>query len=141
MKFISITGIDKSGKSTIIQEIYEKTNGLVYVMDRDISTWHFFNILMDRDRHNISYKKEYNAKLKDFRRVVDLSILLNIDEDTWKNRCEKHNEQELVGTLSMLEHQKELSRWFDKAKYKNVLKLNTSELTIDECVNKILKRI
>lgn len=141
MKFITIDGIDKSGKSTIISEIFKRTNGTVLIMDRSLSGWHFFNELMERYNKNSSYKKDYNDKLKDFRKVVDLSIILELNEKDWKNRCKEHKEEPLIGNLPFLEHQKELIRWFDKAKYRNVLKLNTSELTINECINKIMKRI
>jgi len=141
MKIVTVTGIDKSGKSTIISELFKRTNGLVYIIDRDISTWHFFNELLERSKDNHLYKKQYNAKLKDFRKFIDLSILLTIDEETWLKRCKEHKEPSLVGNLSFLEHQKELVKYFTKAHYPNVLKLNTSELTVNECINEILKRI
>lgn len=141
MKFISIDGIDKSGKSTIISELFKKTNGLVYIIDRSPCGWHFFNELLERNKDDNLYKKQYNAKLKDFRKLIDLSILLTIDRETWLERCKEHKEPPLVGNLSFVEHQEELVRYFTKARYPNVLKLNTGELTINECVNEIMKRI
>ena len=141
MKIVTITGIDKSGKSTIISELFKRTNGLVYIIDRDISTWHFFNELLERSKDNNLYKKQYNAKLKDFRKIINLSILLTIDKETWLERCKEHKEPPLVGNLSFAEHQKELVRYFTKAHYSNVLKLNTGKLTINECINEIIKRI
>ena len=141
MKFITIDGIDKSGKSTIIAEVFKKTNGKVFIIDRSMSSWHFFNVLLDRIDENSSYKKEYNNKLKEFRRIVDLSIFLKVNEEDWIKRCKKENEPPLVGTLSMYDHQLQLEKYFMKARYKNILNLNTSHLTINECVNAILKRL
>ncbi len=141
MKFVTIDGIDKSGKSSIASELFKKTNGLVFIIDRSMCSWHFFNELLERSKNTITYKKEYNSKLKDFRKLIDLSVILEVNEDDWKERCKEHEEPELVGNLPFSEHQKELTRWFDKAKYSNVLRLNTSELTVDECINLILKRI
>lgn len=141
MKYISIDGTDKSGKSTIIEEIFKKTNGLVFIIDRSPSGWNFFNELLGRSKNNNLYKKQYNSKLKDFRKLIDLSIILEVEESDWLKRCKDTNEPSLVGTLPFIEHQKELVKYFDKARYKNVLRLNTSKLTINECVNLIIKRI
>ena len=141
MRVVSIDGSDKSGKSSIIGELFQRTNGLVFIIDRSPSGWHFFNELLGRDKTDPKYKKEYNAKLKDFRKFVDLSVLLEVNEEDWKNRCEEHNEQQLVGDLSFKDHQKEIARQFSKAQYNNILKLNTTDLSIDECVEAILRRL
>jgi len=141
MRVLSIDGVDKSGKSSIIKEVFERTNGLVYILDRSPSSWHFFNELLERSKKDTAYKKEYNAKLKDFRKFVDLSVLLHVEEEDWKSRCKEHDEQDLVGDLSFREHQREIARYFQKAQYPNVLKLNTTDLSIDECVDKIMERI
>ena len=143
MKIITIDGSDTSGKSTIIGKVFKKTNGTVMIMDRSISSWHFFNELTGRvpEKDRSWYKKQYNAKVKDFRKIVDLSILLTVEEEDWIERCEEHKEPELIGSLSFIEHQREIERYFNKAKYKNVLKLNTSHTTIDSCVNNILERL
>jgi len=142
VKFITIDGTDKSGKSSIIEGIWKETNGLVYPMDRGLSSWHFFNVLLERiPKEDKVYHKEYKQKLKAFRQLVDLSVILSVNEEDWKTRCKEAKEQPLVGNLSFEEHQKELIHYFNKARYSNVLRLNTSELSEDECVNKILARI
>ena len=142
MKCISITGIDKSGKSTLIQRLWDYTDGKYYIADRDLSTRHFFNILLGRvNEKDPVYKKEYQNKLSAYRQLLDLAVILVVNEKDWSERCLKHKEKPLVGELSFKDHQKQLVRHFEKAKYKNVLKLNTSELSEDECFNAILKRL
>lgn len=141
MKFITIDGVDKSGKSALISKLFLKTNGLVYMQDRSLSGWNFFNSLLYRNKDNSSYYKEYKQKLKTFRKVVDLSIILEVNEKDWLARCKEAKEPELVGNLSFKDHQKELINEFNKAKYPNVLRLNTSELSEEDCINMILKRL
>jgi len=142
MKCISVTGIDKSGKSTLIQRLWDETDGKYYIADRDLSTRHFFNILLGRvDDSDKVYLKEYKSKIAAYRQLLDLAIVLEVNEDDWSKRCLDHKEQPLVGNLNFKEHQKELIRYFEKARYKNVLKLNTSELSEDECVRLIYKRL
>jgi len=142
MKCISITGIDKSGKSTLIQRVWDATNGNYYVADRDLSTRHFFNILLGRvNKNDKVYHKEYKNKIAAYRQLLDLAVLLEVNEFDWKLRCHSHKEKPLVGNLSFGLHQKALIKHFDKAHYKNVLKLNTSELSEDECFDAIMKRL
>lgn len=140
MKFITIDGIDKSGKTTLINALWKELNCKDYIMDRSISSWHCFNIMLGRVDNDKIYQKEYKNKLNAFRQLVDLSIILEVNEEDWKNRCLEHSEQPLIG-LPFKEHQELIHRYFNKAKYKNVLRLNTSNLSIDECLDIILKRL
>ena len=142
MKCISITGVDNSGKSTLIQRLWDETDGKYYIQDRDLSTRHFFNILLGRVGYGDNvYLKQYKEKISAYRQLLDLAVILEVNEDDWSKRCLEHKEPKLVGILPFKEHQKELIRHFDKARYKNVLRLNTSELSEDECFDKIMKRL
>lgn len=142
MKCISITGIDKSGKSTLIDKLWHAVDKKYYIDDRDISTWHFFNVLLNRvDKKDTLYNKQYKEKLKAYRQLIDLAVILVVDEDDWINRCKEHKEQCLVGGLSFKDHQNELIRHFEKAKYKNTLMLNTSKSSEDYCLDEILHRL
>ena len=143
MKFISVDGSDKSGKSSILEGVWNATNGLVHIEDRSPSTWNFFNKLLDRipDKDKNVYEKAYKHKIGIYRQLLDLAVILEVSENDWSSRCLDHKEPTLVGDLSFKEHQKQLIKEFDKCKYPNVLRLNTSEKTLDECVTLILKRI
>ena len=142
MKFITITGIDKSGKTSLSHLLWKKFKHKHVIVDRDISTFHFFNLLLDRVKESDKiYFKEYKNKINVYRQLVDLAIILEVNEDDWIKRCSTHDEDPLVGDLSFKDHQAELIRHFNKAKYPNVLKLNTSKLTEDECMSLILKRL
>ena len=140
MKFITVSGIDKSGKTTLIKAFMEETNYQHYVVDRDPSNYFFFNVIRDRIK-DVSQVSEYGRFQRKFSDFVDLAILLKVNEKDWSKRCEEHKEDPLVGQLSMKNHQKEIEEFFDNAKYKNYLKLNTSILSIEECVNEIKGKI
>ena len=140
MLHITFSGIDKSGKTTLINAFMEETNYEHYVVDRDPSNYFFFNVLRDR----ISGSKqffEYENFQKRFNKCIDLAILLYANEKDIIERFETHNEPDLVGNLSIEDHQKELEFFFDNAKYKNALRLNTSNLSVEECVKLIQDKI
>lgn len=140
MLFVTVTGIDKSGKSTLIDKFMKSTNYKHYVVDRDPSTFHFFNLL----RCRVESKEqllEYSIFQEKFNRIVDLAILLKVDESDWIERCKKHNEPELVGNLSMTQHQMSIEKYFHIANYKNTLTINTSIYTVEECINLIKGKI
>lgn len=140
MLHITITGIDKSGKSTLIKSFMQATHYEHYVVDRDPSTYHFFNVL----RHRLTGHEElsrYWSFQKKFKQYVDLAILLKVNEEDWEHRCDIHNEPSLVGDLKFTEHQNMIEHFFDKARYNNILKLNTTDSSIDDCVNAIKDKI
>jgi len=141
MKLISVCGIDKSGKTTIIKRINEITNKNHIIADRDASAYDFFNHLLDRIENKSEYEKEYREKQIQFRTITNLAIFLTVSKKDWLVRCKEHNEQKLVGDLSFTKHQNALLKNFNNMKYPNVLKLNTSKLTEDECMSLILKRL
>ena len=140
MKFITVSGIDKSGKTTLISAFMEATKYKHYVVDRDPSNFHFFNVLRDRIK-DVKQVSEYGHFQRRFSDFIDLAILLKADTKDLKERFEEHNEPKLVGNLSIEQHQKEIEQFFDSASYKNSLKLNTSILSVEECINKIKEAI
>lgn len=140
MKCITITGIDKSGKSTLINEFMIATNYEHYVLDRDPSTFHFFNMIRDRIK-NPEQCDKYTKFASIFRCVVDLAVFLRADDKDIEERFIQHNEPKLVGNLSIHDHQNQIEQYFDNVSYRKVLKLNTSELTIDQCVKEIMENI
>lgn len=141
MRVITISGIDKSGKTSLGEKLWNVLGRRAMVIDRDISGHHFFNEIEDRVSGDLVYAREYKRKLGVYRQLVDLAVILEVEEEDWKERCKKTNEPPLIGELNFVDHQKKLISIFNKAKYKNVLRLNTSDLSIDECLSIILKRL
>jgi len=137
MKFITITGIDKAGKTTLINAFMEATNYEHYVIDRSPDTYNFFNIIRKRvkDPMQVDRYFEFNKKIKN---VLDLAILIYADPKDIEERFIEHDEPPLVGEHSVREHMTLLEDHFNIANYNNTLKLNTSFYSIDECV-KIIK--
>ena len=140
MLFITITGIDKSGKSTLIKAFHEATDYEHYVVDRSPDTFWFFNVIRDRVKNPNQICKyfELNDKLKN---VLDLAILISAEPEDLEKRFIEHLEPPLVGEYSFKDHIILLEDYFDRAKYKNVLKINTSKHSIKECVETIKDKI
>ena len=138
MLHITFSGIDKSGKTTLIKTFMEDTNYEHYVVDRDPSNYHFFNFIRKRLKDTNQHFR-YESFQRKFNKCVDLAILLYADPEDIEKRFKKHNEPKLVGDLSVEEHMKELEFFFDNAKYKNTLKINTSLYDVDSCL-KVIKR-
>ena len=140
MKFITISGIDKSGKTTIIKELMDKTFYKHYVVDRDPSNYHSLCILQKRHK-TISQKEEYKTFTKRFSKIVDLAVLLKCNETTLKERFIKTNEPKLVGFCTIKEHQLLIEQKFDAIGYKNYIKIDTSNKTVSHCVNLIISKL
>ena len=140
MLFITITGIDKSGKSTLIKAFHEATDYEHYVVDRSPDTFNFFNIIRNRikDCNQISKYFEFNEK---FKNILDLAVLVSADPEDLEKRFIEHLEPPLVGEYSFKDHMILLEDYFNRAKYKNVLKINTSKRSIKECVETIKDKI
>lgn len=140
MKFITITGIDKSGKTTLINAFMEKTCHEHYVIDRSPDTFAFFNEIRDRVKDSKQMNRYYEFN-NNFKRSLDLAILIYGSPDVIEERFKEHNEPKLVGDYSYKEHMEKLEEFFDNANYLNTLKINTSTHTIDECVTMIERKI
>jgi len=142
MKLITITGIDKSGKTTLIERVSEETNFQHYILDRDPSTYCFFNNLQHRwNSPKYAQVSDYIKFSDKFKKIVDLAIFIRANPEDITNRFRDHNEGRLVGDLNIIEHQNEIERYFDYVEYPNTLKLNTSTLNINECVEEILRKL
>lgn len=140
MKFITVSGIDKSGKTTFIDAFNKVTSYKHYVIDRDPSNFNFLNMVQDR-WHNSSQNVEYSVFKDRFRKMTDLSILLIADVEDLEERFDNHNEPELVGGLSMYEHQVGIAKEFLDMHYSNILHFNTSTTNLEDMIDTVLNNI
>lgn len=139
MKFITVSGIDKSGKTTIIKELMERTNYKHYIIDRDPSNYQALNFIRKRIKRND--KKEYEDFIRFFKINSDLSILLTVDPRTGAKRFKESGEPKLPGEYSFSKHQDMIIKYFNDVKYRNSIIIDTSKISIEETVNLIFKKL
>ena len=139
MLFITISGIDKSGKSTIGDAYMKKTNYVNYAIVRDPSNYMALNYIQDRIK-DIEQMDQYHMFMENFKYTVDLAVFLICKPSALDKRFILNHEPELVGDLTKEEHQDELLNWFSKAEYPNFIVIDTTNKTVDECVNIIIKQ-
>ena len=87
MKFITVSGIDKSGKTTVIKELMERTMFKHYVVDRDVSNYWALSVLQNRFLNGPEEDLlDYIESREKFKNAVDLAILLTCDIERLKER-------------------------------------------------------
>ena len=138
MKFITVSGIDKSGKTSIIDAYMTKTKYRDYLVDRDPSNYMALNDIQDRIE-SIEQMDDYYAFTEAYKHMVDLAVLLLCDPDALAKRFAINHEPPLVGDLSFAEHQNIIRLYFSRVSYPNSLIIDTTDKTIDQCVNLIIK--
>lgn len=138
MQFITISGIDKSGKTSIVKSYMEKTNYRDYLVDRDPSNYMALSSIQDRIK-DIEQVDNYYCFMQDFKRTVNLAVLLQCDTQALEKRFALNHEPKLVGSMTFEEHQDEIFSWFQRVDYPNQLIIDTTNKTIDQCVNLIIK--
>jgi hypothetical protein len=137
MRFVSITGMDKTGKTTLVEALNVATNYEHYVIERDPSTVKFFAQLLNRP----FYQSEYNKLLWGYKKLCGVHVCLFCDTKVLAKRFQESGEPDLPGHLSMFDHQATLVQEFIKARYKNQLLLNTSDLSVGDCVEQIIDKL
>jgi len=75
MRFITVSGIDKSGKTTIIDEYMRRTKYAHYLVDRDPSNYMALNDVQDRIQ-SMEQMDAYLGFMAEFKHNVDLAVLL-----------------------------------------------------------------
>jgi hypothetical protein len=137
MKMISISGIDKSGKTTVLNALNEVTNYQHFVIERDPATVMFFAQLLGRPID----MKEYDKLMWHYRQMPFLSVLLTCESCILEDRFAEHNEPPLPGGLSIHDHQSGIIEAFLKAQWRFPLVISTSYWNVRETVELILEKL
>lgn len=140
MRFITVSGIDKSGKTTIIDAYMTKTRYVDYLVDRDPSNYMALNDIQDRLK-DLEQVDDYTGFLYSFKYTVDLAVLLLCEPQALEKRFKLNHEPDLVGNLSFSEHQAMIKYYFDRVNYPNSLIIDTTGKTVGQCVNLIIKKL
>lgn len=140
MRFITVSGIDKSGKTTIIDEYMRRTKYSNYLVDRDPSNYMALNDIQDRIR-TIEQVDDYIGFMADFKHNVDLAVLLTCEPQALEKRFKLNHEPDLVGNLSFAEHQAMIKYYFERVKYPHSIQIDTTDKTVEQCVNAIINKL
>lgn len=145
MLVVTVSGIDKSGKTTLVKAINEATAWRHYVIERDPSAVLFFSHLLQRHNgmrdtlpHEVPQLLSHGGR-RPFK--PDLAVFLLCHEVELKERFVATGEPPLVGPLSPTEHQELLFRYFDDQAYPETLVLNTTGSTPELCADRVKSRI
>jgi len=140
MLHITVSGIDKAGKTTLIKAFEKETNHRHYVVDRDPSNYFALSEIQNRVK-NIHQTEDYINFKNKFKHSVDLAVYVHAPKNELTNRFAETNEPDLVGNYSFDEHMKIIKYYFDNVGYENVIILNTYRLSLDECVSIMINKI
>lgn len=132
---IILDSVDKCGKDTIKDAIIKSTNGEVLVFVRGFISQIAYSRLYNR---NIN-EKFFIEKIKQFYNIDVKFVLLTCSEEALIERFDKHNEKDLPKE-DILRHLNMFNVVTDELINLgiDVLKVDTSYLTIEECVKKII---
>lgn len=134
-KIIIFEGVDKSGKTTLLNKFNKETNFKYWVMDRSIISSLVYNELFKRKDEEY-YIDILETMLENF---DILFIYCYADIKDIKQRLSLHNEA-LPTQLQNIEKVNNLYKYYlnsinlGRPAY---IELNTSQLSVDECIKKI----
>ena len=140
MRFVTVSGIDKSGKTSIIRAYMTKTNYEDFLVDRDPSNFMALNYIQDRIE-SIEQIDDYYGFVEGYKHNVDLAVLLICKPKALEKRFKLNHEPPLVGDLTFEEHQDVIIDYFSRVEYPNFVIIDTTDKTVDQCVAVIIKNL
>lgn len=137
-KFITVSGIDRSGKTSIIKALMEETQYRNFIVDRDPSNFYGLSVIQNNRGITEDYKNQYKKLKKKFSKLVDIAVFLYCDPKELVRRFVETDEPDIVGDLCLTEHQDFLLKCFKEYGYKKFIIVNTAINSVEQCVRMIL---
>lgn len=136
--WIIFEGLDKVGKTTLEWELLKATNFKHIVIDRGPVGYLVFDKIFEREETNS--EQDFIQKAKDIMKTKDfLIVYCEASYDIVLKRLKEHNE---ICPYNYIEAQKiylnNIRKFYDK---EMTLELDTSFLSIDECIDLIIRKI
>ena len=125
---VSLDGIDKAGKSTLVQYLARLSNFTLNILDRGPITNIVWNKMQGR---KIVYDVDMWKKT--------LFVRLTVDREDWEIRCKMHNEPK----INFDQHTAEYDNVFEMFRQQgyHVLEFNTTQLTQYQIAKKIIEKL
>lgn len=121
VRFVAVSGPDRAGKDTLIQEIHKQTKFAHCIMNRNPVCYSVFVEYYNRDEKLIDEAMDIDLSLS--KAPGATLILVTANTADLEKRCKNTNHEILD-----FDYQKELyNKYFNKSKFKNKLVINTSE--------------
>lgn len=127
---VSLDGIDKSGKSTLVTYLAKLSNYTLNILDRGPITNIVWNKIQQR---NINYELDMWKNT--------LFVRLNVNEEDWKIRCSIHHEPTMPLTFNAMNNEYDKVFLDFKNKGFQTLEFNTSKYTQYQIAQKIIKKL
>ena len=128
-------GVDKSGKTTLLKEFLKRSNYKHIVYDRGPISQSVFADLFGRQAD-----KDLNVVIYNLRKLKNLIVLCEADCDIIKQRLNEANES-LPKELQDIERTKLYFELYTKMSGFNYLIVDTTNRTIDDCLDLIERKI
>lgn len=133
VRFIAVSGPDRAGKDTLIQEVHKQTKFAHCVMNRNPVCYSVFVEYYNRDKKLIDEAMDIDSALSKAPGATLIYVTANTEDLV--QRCKDTNHEILD-----FDYQKTLyDKYFEMSKYPNKLTINTSEENMEEVVKKWIK--
>lgn len=127
---VSLDGLDKSGKSTLLKYLARMCNFTWNILDRGVITNLVWNKIQGRDI-------EYDLEM--WKSTV--FVRLNVDKADWEIRCRIHNEPPMPDSYEkMTKAYDDMFAWFKSHGF-YVLEFNTSKMTQYQIATEIIEYV
>lgn len=141
MKYITVSGIDRAGKTTLIKGFLEATKYKDYIVDRDPSNIFALNLIQDRFDDEVQSNIDFSIFIEKHKYAVDLAVLLVAEVNDLEKRFIDTDEPTLVGDVSMSDHQEIIRDMFLLVDYPETLVIDTSKVNPEEAVKMLVNKI
>lgn len=130
VKFVAVSGPDRAGKDTLIEEIHRQTEFAHCIMNRNPVCYSVFVEYYNRDKKLISEAMQIDESLSKAPGATLIYVTANTDDLI--QRCIDTNHEVLD-----YDYQKGLyDKYFAKSNFKNKLSINTSTENIEDVISK-----
>ena len=133
-KIVIVSATDRAGKDTMIDEIDRQTKYKHMTMDRGPAAFQAYCDIFDKGEELKGYYKKMEKKLTDNPHV--LAIYIDCSTEELERRCRETNHE----ILDFDYHKAFLEYYFDKAPYKNKVKIDTTEKHVSEIVKELINQ-
>jgi thymidylate kinase len=134
-KIIFVDGVDKTGKTTLINLIHKKTNYKHIIIDRSIATNYAYSYILRSIENNdyINISRDLN-KIKYIKFIYVTALYKDIII-----RMKKHNEKD-ISFNDIIPLENKFEEFYKLCKIVPLL-INTSVMNKEKCVNYIISKL